>query len=110
MDQVSKNYDPDTFANVLGHLEWDVAMKEEYNSLLANDTWDLVSLPKGTKLVRCEWVYRKKYGPDGKVDKHKDKLVAKGFSQVEGINYTESFAHVSKMNSIHLVLSLVASY
>ena len=55
-------------------------MNEEYHSLLSNDTWDLVPLPKGCKLVRCEWVYGTKYGPDGKVDKHKACLVAKGFS------------------------------
>eukprot|EP00253_Pinus_taeda_P002291 PITA_02291 len=85
-------------------------MNEEYRSLLANDTWDLVPLPKGRKLVRCKWVYRTKYGPDGKVDKHKARLVAKGFSQVEGIDYTKTFSPVAKMNSIHLVLSLVASF
>ena len=85
-------------------------MKEEYNSLLANDTWDIVPLSKGKKLVRCKWVYRTKYGPDGKVDKHKAILVAKGFSEVEGIDYTETFAPVSKMNSIHLVISLAASF
>ena len=71
-------------------------MKEEYKSLLANDTWDLVPLPKGIKLVRCKWVYRTMYGPDGKVDKHKAKLVAKGFSQVEGIDYTKTFALLPK--------------
>ena len=108
--QVSDNYDPNTFAEASGHPAWDVAMQEEYKSLLANDTWDLVPLPKGRKLVRCKWVYRTKYGPDGKVDKHKARLVAKGFSQVEGIDYTETFAPVAKMNSIRLVLSLAASY
>ena len=50
------------------------------------------------------------YGPDGKVDKHKPKLIAKIFSQVGGIDYTETFSHIAKMNSIHLVLSLAASY
>eukprot|EP00253_Pinus_taeda_P013989 PITA_13989 len=84
-------------------------MNEEYHSLLANDTWDLVPLPKERKLVRCKWVYRTKYGPDGKVDKHKARLVAKGFSQIEGIDYTETFSPVAKMNSIRLVLSLAAS-
>eukprot|EP00253_Pinus_taeda_P032467 PITA_32467 len=92
------------------HPDWDVAMNEEYRSLLENDTWDLVPLPKGWKLVRCKWVYRTKYGPDGKVDKHKACLAAKCFSKVEGIDYTETFSPVAKMNSIHLVLSLATSF
>eukprot|EP00253_Pinus_taeda_P022915 PITA_22915 len=92
------------------HPDWDATMNEEYRSLLANDTWDLVPLPKGRKLVRCKWVYRTKYGPDGKVDKHKAHIVAKGFSQVEGIDYTENFSPVTKMNSIRLVLSLATSF
>eukprot|EP00253_Pinus_taeda_P027041 PITA_27041 len=69
--QAPVNHDPDTFAEALGHPHWEAAMIEEYHSLLANDTWDLVPLPKGRKLVRCKWVYRTKYGPDEKVDKHK---------------------------------------
>ena len=77
---------------------------------MSNDTWDLVPLPKGQKLVRCKWVNRTKYVPDGKVDKHKACLVAKGFSQVEGIDYTETFSPISKMDSICLVLSLAASF
>eukprot|EP00253_Pinus_taeda_P028825 PITA_28825 len=85
-------------------------MNEEYRSLLANDTWDLVPLPKGRRLVRCKWVYRTKFGPDGKVDKHKAHLVSKGFSQVEGIDYNETFSPISKMNSIYLVLSLAPSF
>jgi hypothetical protein len=85
-------------------------MNEEYHSLMANDTWDLVPLPKGRKLVRCKWVYRNKYASDGSVERHKARLVAKGFSQVEGIDYNETFAPVAKMNFICLVLSLVASH
>ena len=65
------NYDPDTFAEASGHPDCDATMNEEYCSLLTNDTWDLVPLPKGRKLVRWKWVYRTKYGPDGKVYKHK---------------------------------------
>jgi len=108
--QAPVNYDPDTFAEASSHPDWEAAMNEEYHSLLANDTWDHIPLPKGRKLVRCKWVYRTKYGPDGKVDKHKARLVAKGFSQVEGIDYTGTFSPVAKMNSICFVLSLAASF
>jgi hypothetical protein len=101
--------DPQQFSDIVGIPKWDAAMIEEYSSLMKNHTWDLVSLPKGQKLVRCKWIYRTKYATYGSVDKHKERLVAKGFSQVEGIYYSETFALVAKMNSIRLVLSLVAS-
>ena len=73
---------------LLASLNGDAAMIEEYSSLMKNHTWDLVSLPKGQKLVRCKWIYRTIYEEDGYVDKHKERLVAKGFSQVEGIDYS----------------------
>jgi hypothetical protein len=55
--QVSETHDPETFAEASGHPDWDTSMNEEYCSLMENDTWDLVPLPKGRKLVRCKWVY-----------------------------------------------------
>ena len=71
-------------------------MDEEYHSLMANDTWDLVPLAKGRKLVRCKWVYRTKYASYGSVERLKARLVSKGFSQVEGIYYNETFAPITK--------------
>eukprot|EP00253_Pinus_taeda_P033597 PITA_33597 len=97
-------------AEALGHPDLDASMNEEYRSLLANDTWDLVPLPKGRKIFSCKWVHRTKFGLDGKFDKHKSCLVAKGFSQIEGIDYTKTFSPVAKMKSIRLVLSLAASF
>jgi hypothetical protein len=108
--QVSETRDPKTFVEASGHPDWETTLNEEYRSLMANDTWDLVPLPKGRKLVGCKWVYRTKYALDGSVQRHKARLVAKGFSQVEGIDYNETYSHVAKMNSIRLVLALVASH
>jgi hypothetical protein len=107
--QVSETCDPKTFAEASGHPDWDTEINEEYHSLMANDTWDLVPLPKGRKLVRCKWVYKTKYASNESVERHEAQLVAKGFSQVEGIDYNETFAPVAKMNSICHVLSLAAS-
>jgi hypothetical protein len=56
-----------------------LTMQEEYNSLLENQTWDLVPLPSGRKLVRCRWVYKTKSAMDGKINRYKARLVAKGF-------------------------------
>jgi hypothetical protein len=66
-----------THAKASGHPDWDTTMNEEYHSLMANNTWDLVPLSKGRKLVRCKSIYRTKYASDGSVERHKDWLVSK---------------------------------
>jgi hypothetical protein len=85
-------------------------MNEEYCSLIENDNWDVVPLPKGIKLVKYNWVYRTKYALDGSVERHKDLLVEKGLSQVEGIDYNETFSPIAKINSILLFLSIATSH
>ena len=71
MAQVDENNDPKNFVEASGNLDWDATMDEEYHSLMANDTSDLVPLPKGRKLVRCKCVYRTKYASDGSVERLK---------------------------------------
>jgi hypothetical protein len=75
--QVSETHDPETFVEASSHPDWDTSMNEEYHSLMENDTWDLLPLPKIRKLVRCKWVYRTKYASYGSVERHKAWLVAK---------------------------------
>jgi hypothetical protein len=84
-------------------------MQEEYNSLLENQTWDLIPLPSGRKLVKYRWVYRTKSAPDGQISRYKSRVVAKGFQQVHGIDYDETFAPVAKMDSIRLALAIAAA-
>jgi hypothetical protein len=56
-------------------------MINEYDSVLANGTWNLVDFPHDVNPIDSKWVYRVKYKPNGKIDKYKARLVAKGFSQ-----------------------------
>ena len=84
-------------------------MDEEFNSLQKNGTWELVSLPSERKNFQCKWVHQTKVYADGSNYKYKSRLVAKGFSQVQGVEYTKTFAPVAKMDSIRLVLSISAS-
>jgi hypothetical protein len=65
---------------------------------MENDSWDLVPLLKGRKIVRCKWVYRNNYSLNGNIERHKAQLVAKGFSQVKGINCNQISSLVTKMN------------
>jgi hypothetical protein len=85
-------------------------MNKKYHSLMENDIWYLVPLLKGIQIFSCKWVYRTKHAPDGSVERQKAWLVSKGFFLVEGIEYIETFSFVSKMNFIHLVLSLSSSH
>ena len=81
--------------------------RDEFSS--ENTTWELVSLPLRRKLVQCKWVFRNKFIADGKTWKYNSRLVAKGFSQVQGVDYHDTFAPVAKMDSICLVLAISAS-
>jgi hypothetical protein len=108
--QVPKTRDLETFAEDSSHPNWDTIMNEVYRSLMENDTWDSVPLLKGRKLVRCKWVYKTKYLSNRSVERHKARLISKGFCQVEGINYNGTFVPVSKTNLIFFVLYLVASH
>jgi hypothetical protein len=85
-------------------------MNEEFISLMENDTWDLIPLLKGRKLVRCKWVYRNRYASNGSDERHNSWLVSKVFSHVQGIYYNGTFSLIAKMNSIHLVFSLATSH
>jgi hypothetical protein len=101
--------DPQSYGEVVGNPFWEFFMQEEYNSLLENQTWDLVPLPSRRKIVRCRWVYRTKSTTDGHLRRYRSKLVSKGFQQVHDIDYDETFAPVVNMDSICLALSISTS-
>ena len=83
-------------------------MKDEMNSLLGNQTWELTELPVGKKALHNKWVYRIKNEHDGSKC-YKAILVVKGFQQKESIDYIEIFSPVVKMITIRLVLGMVAA-
>ena len=80
--------------------KWKEAMKDEMNALAKNATWDLVELPRNRKTVGCKWVYKSKKGVDDKVERYKSRLVVKGYSQKQGIDFHEIFSPVVKIISI----------
>jgi hypothetical protein len=61
-------------------------MEDGMKSMSANDVWDLENNPKGAKIVGCKWAYKIKYDSNENVEKYKAQLVAKGFTQREGID------------------------
>ena len=85
-------------------------MDKEMTSLDKNEAWDLVEFPTGRKPIGNKWVFKKKLNAEGKVEKYKDRLVAKGYSQVEGIDFGEIFSHFSTLTSIRFMLSIVVAF
>ena len=83
-------------------------MEEELRALAQNHTWDLVPLPAGKRLVASRWVYAIKENSDGSLERHKARVVAKGFTQKYGLDYQETFAPMAKMNSVRILLALAA--
>ncbi|KXZ51561.1 hypothetical protein GPECTOR_12g524 [Gonium pectorale] len=89
--------------------EWVRAMEEELASLHEKQTWTLVPLPKGAKVIPTKWVYDVKCDASGQIERFKARLVAKGFKQRAGIDFDEVFAPASNPTTTRLLLAMVAA-
>ena len=100
--------EPSTFDEALAGshaAEWKQAADLEYESLMSNNTWELVELPADRKPIGCKWVFKVKYTSDGEVERFKGRLVAKGYAQAYGIDYEETFAPVVRFASIRTIIA-----
>jgi hypothetical protein len=85
-------------------------MQDELNNFTGNQVWELVKRPKSKNVIGTKWVYRNKKDEHGIVVKNKTKLVAKGYSQVEGLDYGETFTPVACLEAIHDLLAYASSH
>lgn len=90
--------------------KWEMAMKEEFDSLIKNGTWNLAELPKNKKVINCKWVFKSKTDDEGNVMRYKARLVAKGCGQRKGIDYQETYSPVVRYSSIRYLISIAAEY
>jgi hypothetical protein len=81
-------------------------MVEEYDSIVRNDVWNVVPRPVGKSVVTSRWLYKTKIVADGNVEKYKAHFVARGFSQIEGVDYDETFAPVARYTSIRTIIAI----
>ena len=101
--------EPTCFSQAIKHKEWRNAMAQEFSALQRCGTWTLVPYHRAMNLLPNKWVFKIKRRADGSIERHKARLVANGFHQQSGIDYTETFSPVVKHSTIRLVLSLAVS-
>jgi transposase InsO family protein len=101
--------EPKGFKSAAKNPAWLAAMDEEIQALQTNRTWTLVPRPANTNIVGSKWVFRTKYLPDGSIERLKARLVAKGYTQVPGLDYTDTFSPVIKATTVRVVLSLAVT-
>ncbi|KAL6334824.1 hypothetical protein AAG906_021792 [Vitis piasezkii] len=90
------------------HKEWIEDMKDEMKSMKGNGVWDLVGLLEGVKMIGCKRIFKIKRDSKDNIVRYKTRLVVKGFTQKEGIDYKETFSPVSSNDSFRIIMTLVA--
>ena len=85
-------------------------MKSEIESMHDNQVWNLVDPIEGVRPVECKWIFKKKIDMDGNVHIHKVRLVVKGFKQIQGVDYDETFSSVAMLKSIRILLAIATFY
>jgi hypothetical protein len=99
---------PSSAKEALQDPNWKKAMQDEYNSLVSNKVWDVSTLPQGRTAIGGKWHFVIKYGADGNVLKYKARYVAKGFTQVFGRDYGETYSPTVNLATIRCLLAVAA--
>lgn len=98
--------EPKTIKSALCDPCWTIAMQEELQALRLNNTWELVPRHHTMHIIGSKWVYKTKLKADGSLERLKGRLVAKGYDQIEGLDFSETLSPVIKPGSIRLVLTI----
>jgi hypothetical protein len=107
----SVTIEPNTLAEAMRRPDGDKYLTsaiDEVKAHLENGTWKLARLPEGKRAIGSRWVFKIKRNSDGSIDKYKGRIVAKGYAQREGIDYTETFAPTARFGALRTVIALAA--
>ena len=85
-------------------------MKSEMRSMYENKVWTLIDLPNDRRAIEIKWIFKRKTDADSSVTIYKARIVAKGFRQVQGVDYDETFSPVSMLKSVRIMLAIAAFY
>jgi hypothetical protein len=102
--------EPTCIDEALQDPDWVNAMHEELNNFTRNQVWTLEKLPQDARIIGTKWVFRNKQDDQGVIVRNKARFVAKGFSQVEGLDFGETFAPVAQLEAICILLAYASCY
>ncbi|CAJ2638092.1 unnamed protein product [Trifolium pratense] len=100
--------EPENFDEAIKEDVWRNAMQEEIDAIEKNKTWQLVEKPNDKEAIGVKWVYKLKHNPDGSIQRAKARLVVKGYAQQPGIDYSETFAPVARLDTVRTIIALAA--
>lgn len=95
--------EPQDFKSTGKHPEWLSAMDDEIQA------WDLVPRPRNHNVVGCRWIFKNKLHADGSIECHKARLMAKGFSQIHGLDFEDTFIPVVHPATVRIILSIAVT-
>ncbi|WJX69187.1 hypothetical protein P8452_53469 [Trifolium repens] len=99
-------FEPKNVKEALTDEAWIEAMQEELNQFERSEVWDLVPRPEDVNVIGTKWVYKNKSDENGTITRNKARLVAQGYTQIEGLDFDETFAPVARLESIRLLLGV----
>ena len=105
--------EPLTYSDAVEHPDadlWQAAMASELKTFEEIGLYQEVKAPPDRKIIDSKWVFKIKCSPNGEINKYKACLVAKGYTQVEGLDYMDTFAPVTKFTTICSLLALAAQH
>lgn len=103
---ISSTSEPENFQEAVKIPEWRSAMEAELTALDQNKTWTIVPLPTGKHSICCKRTYKIKHKQDGNIHRYKARLVAMGYTQHEGIDYTDTHSPVAKISTVKMLLAI----
>jgi hypothetical protein len=106
--QITHDDIPQSIQEAMDNPNWKLAMEDEYKSLTENHVWDLQTLPQNRTIVKGKWCYAIKRDSEGNITRHKARYVAKGYSQVKGKDFEETYSPTVKMTTLRTLIAFAA--
>ena len=102
-------FEPKRVEEALQDENWVEFMHKELNQFVRNNVWKLAPRPEGVHVIGTKWIFKNKTDKDGEIIRNKSRLMAQGYTQVEGVDFVESFAPMARLESIRILMPIACT-